>query len=221
MLPLFAAAALLLGAACTGGNTSGTTDQGDDTFVIEGTVSGKDLDGAILFLVPMYGPHPRPVDSVLLESDGHFRFEGNVEQMAKLTLDWHHRYGVQELIVCTEPGTTHVVLDSISSAEGTPQNNLLQQWKERLQSFNMDLYRVSMMKRQGAPDEITGPLRDSIRVAMGEFNYKLLSEAPRQSATIFMNKMFNGELDSLRRAELKEKLLDTTDYSLPQPGFRK
>lgn len=194
---------------------------GADTFVIEGQLPAETFDSACLYLVPMYGPHPRPVDSVFVERNGHFRFEGNVEQMAVLRLERFRRIGIQELLVCTEPGVTYVTLDSISSSHGTPQNDLLQQWKERQQLYMADNAQLAQLRKLGAPEEACTRFSDSIRTAMGEYNYSLLKGAGRQTVTVFINKMFSGKIDSLRRAELNELLVDTVNYNLPQPGFRR
>ena len=150
-------------------------------------------DSALLFLVPMEGPHPRPVDSVFVAADGKFEFRGNVEQMAVLRLAWRQRYGTQELLVVTEPGVTEVILDSISSSHGTPQNDALQQWKEAREA----------------------------RLANGDYNYEFLKSQGRNTLTVFLNKMIGSSLDSLHRAELNELLRDTVDRSQPQPGFRR
>ena len=106
--------------ACHGGRNERLAE---DEFVVEGTLPADRYEGAWLYMVPMRGPEPKPVDSVAVARDGSFRFRGNVEQVAVLRLDWHVRYGIQELLVVTEPGVTRVRLDSISSCatmEGTP-----------------------------------------------------------------------------------------------------
>lgn len=196
-------------------------DLGPDAFVIEGQLPADRYDSAKIYLVPMFGPHPRPVDSTIVAKDGSFRFEGNVEQMAVLRLDYRRRYGIQDLLVCTEPGVIHVTLDSISSSGGTPQNDLLQQWKERQQQYMHDTQMLAMMRKKGTPEQELTQFADSFRNEMGEFNYQLLKSTGRTTATIFINKMLSGHLDSLQRAELNEMLLDTVDYNLPQPGFHK
>lgn len=218
---LFAVVLLAVLAGWTSCTNRSSQSAHPDTFVIDGQLPAGRYDSAILYLVPMYGPHPRPVDSVFIGHDGRFRFEGNVEQMAVLRLEMHRRYGIQDLLVCTEPGATHVILDSISSSAGTPQNELLQQWKDRQQQYMADYAQVRVLRGQGYADEAIRHYTDSVRTAMGEFNYQLLKGAGRQTVTVFINKMFSGTLDSLRRAELNEMLIDTIDYNLPQPGFRR
>lgn len=191
-------------------------------FVIEGQLPAGQFDSACLYLVPMQGPHPRPVDSVFVKADGSFRFEGNVEQVAVLRLDYHRRIGVQDLLVCTEPGLTRVVLDSISYCiEGTPQNMALQQWKNRMEQYSQDNRRWGQLRFSGAPQEQVKKFEDSIRTSMGNDLYDMLKAMGRTTTSIFINKMRNGRIDSIRVAELDKLLKDTTDWSRPQPGFHK
>lgn len=219
---LLAASSLAAICSCTSKKTETTEEITPGNFVIEGTLPANRYDSACLYLVPMQGPHPRPVDSVFVNADGKFRFEGNVEQMAVLRLAMRQRYGVQDLLVCTEPGLTKVVLDSISTCiEGTPQNQILQQWKDRMQQYSADNVKLAQLRNAGAPEEVVTSFSDSIREAMGNDLYDLLMSQGRQTATIFINKMRNGKIDSLRVAELNELLKDTIDWNLPQPGFHK
>lgn len=218
---LLAASSLATICSCTSKEKTQTAITAGN-FVIEGTLPANRYDSACLYLVPMRGPHPRPVDSVFINADGKFRFEGNVEQMAVLRLNMRQRYGVQDLLVCTEPGLTRVVLDSVSSCiNGTPQNQTLQQWKDRMQQYSVDNAKLRQLRNDGAPDKIFSHYSDSIREAMGNDLYNMLISQGRNTATIFINTMRNGKIDSLRVAELDELLKDTTDWNLPQPGFRK
>lgn len=216
---LFVGALVALTASCTD-KRQAPLEPGE--FLIEGRLPANRYDSAVLYLVPMQGPHPRPVDSVLVNADGTFSFRGNVEQMAVLRLDYRHRYGIQELLVVTEPGHTNVVLDTVSSAAGTPQNDALQVWKdhqEQIRSAGVMLN--ELRKRVGSDAEEFIAKCDSVRQEAGEFNYQWLKSIGRKTVSVFVNKMFSGKIDSTRRAELNELLIDTVDYSKPQPGFRK
>lgn len=219
---LLAVSSLSAICSCTSKQTDTSETITPGNFVIEGTLPANRYDSACLYLVPMQGPHPRPVDSVFVNADGKFRFEGNVEQMAVLRLSMHQRYGTQDLLVCTEPGLTRVVLDSISyCAEGTPQNIALQQWKDRMAQYMQDSRFYAQLRQSGAPEDQVKQFEDSIRTSMGNDLYDMLKSMGRTTASIFINKMRNGKIDSLRVAELNELLKDTTDWNLPQPGFRR
>ena len=198
--------------ACHGGRNERLAE---DEFVVEGTLPADRYEGAWLYM-------PKPVDSVQVARDGFFRFTGNVEQVAVLRLDWHVRYGIQELLVVTEPGVTRVRLDSISSCvEGTPQNMLLQQWKEHQQNFFATRARIIKMKQEGVSEDIWKAMQDTCAINQGDFVYNVLKSNGANTATRFIGTMLNGRIDSIRRAELKELLVDTTDYTRPQPGFRR
>ncbi len=103
-----------------------------DEYVIKGSTSQSRLDGERVFLVP-YGSKSFEdsigVDSTVVKN-GKFEFRGHKgEFLARVTMDKRVRYGTQDLLIITEPGEITVVIDSISSGKGTPQNDLLQAWK--------------------------------------------------------------------------------------------
>ena len=76
--------------------------------------------------------------------------------MYKILLDYHYRMGVQQLLVVGEPGTIQVVIDSVSHATGTPQNDSLEQWKAQTEIHNrqLGLMRKNMMDLQKAGDSV-------------------------------------------------------------------
>ncbi|MDE6381154.1 MAG: DUF4369 domain-containing protein [Muribaculaceae bacterium] len=103
-----------------------------DEYVIKGSTSQSRLDGERVFLVP-YGTKAYEdsigVDSVVIKN-GKFEFRGHKgEFLARVTMDKRVRYGTEDLLIVTEPGEITVVIDSVSSGIGTPQNDLLQAWK--------------------------------------------------------------------------------------------
>lgn len=107
--------------------------------VIKGTVGNKMLEGKRIFLVPMYGPKDSAhVDSVEIK-DGKFEFHKDTVMLAKILLDYRYRFNTQILLVVTDPGTVEVSIDSVSSAKGTPQNNVLQRWKEMTEVHNSQM----------------------------------------------------------------------------------
>lgn len=219
-------AALILGASCGSKSQPDVVpaELGEGGFVIEGQMPAEKFDGACLYLVPMLGPHPRPVDSTFVDQNGRFRFEGNVEQMAVLRLDnhWHERR-VQDLLVVTEPGVIHVTLDSVSSGYGTPQNDSLQTIKERLDVYRLRTSELAKLRSQHLIDSARyadASLR--LREEQGNWYYRLFKNTGSTTLSRFVfNQMFSGKLDQEQWAELKELLKDTTDYSKPQPGFRR
>lgn len=104
----------------------------NEEYVIKGSTSQERLNGQRVFLVP-YGS-PTIEDSIGVDStvikDGRFEFRGHKgEFLARVTVDKRVRYGTQDLLIVTEPGEITVVIDSVSTGTGTPQNDVLQAWK--------------------------------------------------------------------------------------------
>lgn len=111
----------------------------DGKFHVEGVVNGEQYEGKRIFIVPLYGKKTAEyVDSMEIK-DGKFHFTKDTMQMYKILLDYHYRMGVQQLLVVGEPGTIQVVIDSVSHATGTPQNDSLEQWKMRTEIHNQQL----------------------------------------------------------------------------------
>ena len=104
---------------------------------IMGTINPK-FNGKKIFLVPMTRPATiETVDSMVV-ADGKFEFTADTCDLRVIRVDYHFRAGVQDLLIVTEPGDVQVVIDSISSCKGTPQNDSLQAWKERTERFKME-----------------------------------------------------------------------------------
>lgn len=123
---------------------------------IIGTVIGEQYEGKRIFLVPNTGPATmETVDSMEI-TNGKFHFTKDTMQMYKILLDYHYRMGVQQLLVVGEPGTIQVVIDSVSHATGTPQNDSLEQWKAQTEIHNrqLGLMRKNMMDLQKAGDSV-------------------------------------------------------------------
>ena len=109
---------------------------------IEGTVNGEQYEGKRIFLVPFKGPKTAEfVDSMEIK-DGKFHFEKDTTQMYTILMDYHYRFGLQPLLVISEPGVVKVTIDSISHAMGTPQNDSLEKWKVRTEMHNRELMKM-------------------------------------------------------------------------------
>lgn len=108
------------------------THRGEE-YVVKGSTSQSRLNGEKVYLVPYGSPNMADslgVDSAVIK-DGKFEFRGHKgEFLARVTVDMKVRYGTQDLLIVTEPGEITVVIDSVSSGHGTPQNEALQTWKE-------------------------------------------------------------------------------------------
>ena len=169
---------LLLAAMMVGCSQKGT---GDGECLIKGTVADKALEGKRIFLVPMFGPQDAAhVDSVEIK-DGKFEFHRDSVMMAKILMDYHYRFNTQTLLVVTDPGMVEVLIDTVSSAKGTPQNNVLQRWKEMTEVHNsqMGFMRRNMREAKQKGDTLhmnVLKLRgDSIHIAYKQASRKLVA----------------------------------------------
>ncbi len=104
---------------------------------IHGEMPDNKRDGKQIFLVPT---DKTLKDSIGVDSttivDGKFEFVTEMTYMAVIRVDYHVRYGLEDLLVITEPGDINVKIGERSSAQGTNQNDILQEWKEHTQAFN-------------------------------------------------------------------------------------
>ena len=136
-------------------------------YVIEGTTTVRDLEGTWIYSVPMVNASQQTVDSVRI-MDGRFRFTGDADSVMirilrpKLKL----RFLVQELLVVAEPGTIYASIDTISSAHGTPQNDLLQQWKEK-KEFYENAFGFIRESMRNHPSPV-----DSLKLAESNMNFR-------------------------------------------------
>ena len=97
-------------------------------YVIYGTVSNPELEGAQVFLVPLENATKETIDSVYI-SNQMFEFRGTEEKIADIRIERYKRFGNENLLVVTEPGELYVTIGQVSSGRGTPQNDSLQVWK--------------------------------------------------------------------------------------------
>lgn len=125
-------------------------------YVIYGTVSNPELEGAQVFLVPLENATKETIDSVYI-SNQMFEFRGTEEKIADIRIERYKRYGNENLLVVTEPGETFVTIGQVSSSRGTPQNDSLQVWKNLTMQYNQQ---VSSLRRQGRKEEAAA-LRES------------------------------------------------------------
>ncbi len=96
---------------------------------IHGEMGNHERDGKKIFLLPLIKSDSIDVDSTVIE-DGKFEFVSHQNMMGIIRMDYHFRYGTEELLVVVEPGDVNVRIDTISWGGGTPMNDSLQQWKE-------------------------------------------------------------------------------------------
>ena len=162
--------------------------------VIKGTVTDQSLEGKRIFLVPLEGPTDAAhVDSVEIK-DGQFEFRKDTVMMAKILMDYHYRFNTQTLL--TAPGAVEVVIDSVSSAKGTPQNDVLQRWKEMTEAHNAQMGSIHRAMNEGKLFADTVRLKalkmrgDSIHLAYKQTTRKMAKEMDDCVLKDFLGKMF-------------------------------
>lgn len=149
---------------------------------IHGTMESNKWDGKRIFLVPLFGIYDAEhVDSVFIK-DGKFEFTADTTEMKVIRVDYHYRDGAQDLLVVSEPGDVTVVIGANSVSSGTPQNDSLQVWKDRMMKFNSEYNKLRMQARQSGSDDILMTKGKEIQQQLRDFN---IAFTKRQSPGVF------------------------------------
>ena len=116
--------------------------------------------------------------------------------MAIIRVDLRSRYGTQDLLVVTEPGNLDVKIGSISSGQGTRQNDSLQMWKERTESYRVQYIPLMQNIRQllSQNDSVNAVAfkkqADSIHLAYKNYTRNLADNLKEGALHDFLKKMF-------------------------------
>ena len=163
---------------------------------INGVVKGEQYEGKRIFLVPMYGPKTAAyVDSMEI-TNGQFHFEPDSAQMYKILLDYHYRFGLQPLLIVGEPGTIEVIIDSISHATGTPQNDSLEKWKVQTEIHNLQLAKMRkniadlQMKGDTVQAQYLAQRADSFHLAYKNYTRRLAKNLKEGVLYDFLKEMY-------------------------------
>ena len=163
---------------------------------INGVVKGEQYEGKRIFLVPMNGPKTAEyVDSMEI-TNGQFHFEPDSAQMYKILLDYHYRFGLQPLLIVGEPGTIEVIIDSISHAMGTPQNDSLEKWKVQTEIHNLQLAKMRkniadlQMKGDTVQAQYLAQRADSFHLAYKNYTRRLAKNLKEGVLYDFLKEMY-------------------------------
>lgn len=163
---------------------------------INGVVKGEQYEGKRIFLVPMNGPKTAEyVDSMEI-TNGQFHFEPDSAQMYKILLDYHYRFGLQPLLIVGEPGTIEVIIDSISHATGTPQNDSLEKWKVQTEIHNLQLAKMRkniadlQMKGDTVQAQYLAQRADSFHLAYKNYTRRLAKNLKEGVLYDFLKEMY-------------------------------
>ncbi len=144
MMKAFFLAALtaILLVACSQGET-----MQEQVCHIHGTVP-MTYNGRRVYLVPLEGPATAMTVETATIEGGAFEMTIDTTIMAKLLL--HYSMDTQTLLVVTEPGEVHAIIDSVSHVGGTPLNDSLEHWKQETEAHNRQMVelRRQLMTRQ-------------------------------------------------------------------------
>lgn len=160
------------------------------TCRIHGTMESSRWDGKKIFLVPMFGLQDAAhVDSVVIK-DGKFEFTADTVEMKVIRVDYHYRDGVQDLLVVSEPGDVKVTIGANSVSGGTPQNDSLQVWKDKMLWFNTEYNQLRMQARQAGSDDILMTKGKEIQKALREYNAAFSQRQPQGVFKEFLQRMY-------------------------------
>lgn len=160
------------------------------TCCIHGTMESSRWDGKKIFLVPMFGLQDAAhVDSVVIK-DGKFEFTADTVEMKVIRVDYHYRDGVQDLLVVSEPGDVKVTIGANSVSSGTPQNDSLQVWKDRMMKFNTEYNQLRMQARQAGSDDILMTKGKKIQKQLRDYNMEFTKRMTPGVFKDFLQKMY-------------------------------
>lgn len=185
---------------------------------IHGIMDDHTRDGKKIFLVPMVRPDSVGVDSTIIEN-GHFEFTTNKNIMAIVRVDLHSRYGTQDLLIVTEPGTVEVKIGGISSSKGTLQNDSLQAWKERTEIYRGKYLPLQRSIREMLTLKDTVKARelkaqsDSLHLAYKNYTRNLAKNLKEGILHEFLGKMF----PKTYQRKLPDGTTITEDADKPHP----
>jgi len=187
----------LLFATCTNRDT-----------IIEGTLPSNKYDKQMVYWVPFEGEHPRPVDSVLIQGNTfHLVISPhNRNKMGIVRLGFLQRLGLQDLLVFTDPGTVQVKLDSISSATGTPLNDVMQKWKDRKRIYDQDAYALRLKFKNADVINVQDSLKaifEDISAAYHNDIYQIVSKNKDNEIGKFIYSIYRSDFTPEQINELK------------------
>ena len=134
--------------------------------VIEGKLPNDRYNNEMVYWAPFKRDSVRTIDSARIQNHA-FRLvisEHNRNKMGIVRLRPLLRLQLQELLVFAEPGTVRVKIDSISSATGTPLNEVLQKWKDKKMVYDKESYTLWKKYRTASPSD-TAEIREAFKKA--------------------------------------------------------
>ncbi|MBQ6965484.1 MAG: DUF4369 domain-containing protein [Bacteroidaceae bacterium] len=169
----------------------------DKVCRIHGTLPDDKYNDKCIYLIAM---DKTIRDSVGIDScfvkDRKFEITTTKHMMGILRMDYHFRFGLQDLLVVEEPGDVYVTIDSVSSAHGTPNNEVLQQWKQLTEVHNkqyrqlISFYQDAHFGGDSLRANTIKAYADSVHHAYKEQTRKMAAGLPEGPLKDFLGGMF-------------------------------
>lgn len=166
-----------------------------DEYRIHGTVCNDQLEGVLIFLVPLHDQSAAAVDSVEIH-DRHFEFAGHDNWMATVRIHKAYCRDYQDLLVVTEPGDINVVIDTISYGGGTPQNDSLQVWKEHMMAYQRNGLKFNRAEHEAMANHDAEQTKfyhlkvDSVRKDFTDYTHRLAANLGEGALHDFLLKLY-------------------------------
>lgn len=181
---------------------------GGDRMVIDGTAP-EVFDGYNVYLVPRPYPKESEVDSTVIRH-GRFRFSVPADsvRICHISISRKANHPYEVLLVAIEKGTLEARLDTTSFCHGTPLNEVIQSWKEKMSDCGDKAFAVTMMMNSTSDPQANAMLsamRDSIYRSANQFTYRLILDNPNPVGGFiyFSNR---HAFDSLETAEILNRV---------------
>ncbi len=164
---------------------------------IHGTLPSDKWDGEYVYFVPMYDVKETGMDSAKITGN-EFNLSTTKSTLYDIRLSWRTRFGLQRLLLATEPGDVAVTIDSISFGGGTPQNDSLQAWKDRTADYRLAAAALSTAYNNfyAAGDSVAGDAvkaqAKAARAAYRQATERMADSMPGTPVAKFLNGMVLG-----------------------------
>ncbi|MCC8198208.1 MAG: DUF4369 domain-containing protein [Tannerellaceae bacterium] len=183
-------------------------------YQIKGEVLDERFENQIIYFAPLENATKENIDSTYI-TNGKFYFEGlfGSDEIRVIYTTSFASLFLQELLIVLEPGTIYVTLGKNSTATGTNQNNLLQQWKEKKEDVMtrvQNLQRWLKTSKEDLSSEEIQEIESNIQIIENEFiedNYNFIQQHWYTTVGQFVYKMVGNSLTEEQKESLK--LLET------------
>lgn len=174
-------------------------------YSIDGTLPNPNYNGQQMYLVPFVGASVDNVDSCTIENS-RFHFEDRLDSVHICILrpGYQLRKNIQDALVVLEKGKITVRIDTSSLSSGTPNNDLLQSWKENKEKLDRELYTLAFNRSKA---DSLNKIRftqqiDSMQQVIIDYNYRFIRNNKGTKTAEFVGSLFKKALSKEQRTEL-------------------